>query len=188
MQLEKSPRLIPRVPTAAAIVFLSLSNAAQAGGGFPDPAFAGSASVYSSGQHATGAGGSVTVDVEGDGIEVTSTTGAEANAGHRLASVGVWDTTSVSTKTSAGSVTVDSTSLTVAFSKGVNSIAKGESITEVAVTMNGNTYLVSREVALAFARSTQFGSTSAVEVDASGTPIPGGNSTTLVSTSKPTSR
>ena len=85
-------------------------------------------------------------------------------------------------------VTVDSNSYSFSFAKGPASISWAETTTVVTVVINGKTYAVAREVAMALARGTQFGASSVVEVDGT-LLLPGsGYTTTPVAASKSGSR
>jgi hypothetical protein len=68
--------------------------------------------------------------------------------------------------------------------KGGNSISVGQATTMVTVVIDGKTYVVVKEIATALARSSQFGSSAAVEVQGSLSTPGNGYSTTQLATSK----
>ncbi|MGO9171476.1 MAG: hypothetical protein ACLP7P_05885 [Rhodomicrobium sp.] len=115
----------------------------------------------------------MTITASGDGINLTSTTGAEAVGGHLDSAATAWNTTTVQTGGSVGE-TVSSTSLTVTFTKGSASLSWGQSTTEVSVIINGKPYVVAQELAMAFARASQYGASSWAEAEGT-LSLPGGS-------------
>jgi len=72
--------------------------------------------------------------------------------------------------TAQGSVTTSSGSGSTSFTKGGNAIAKSRTETLTKITVNGRTYLVAQEIAIAVARGSQFGVSAAA---ASESTLPG---------------
>ncbi|MGO9543636.1 MAG: hypothetical protein ACLPPF_02430 [Rhodomicrobium sp.] len=156
------------IPAALALSLPCCPPAALAGGGYSEPGLvqqsqSGSAASYSPRGY-SGSADSVTVTASGDGFSVTSTTGAEAGAGGLSSVATVWSATTVQTGGLVGE-TVSSASLTETFTKGAASLSLGTSTTEASIIINGKTYVVAQELAIAFARATQFGASSYVEVE-----------------------
>jgi hypothetical protein len=166
----------PILPALAVSIPL-FAPAALAGGGFSEPGFVQQSNTgftaNSSPRGSSVSADSVTITASGEGFSLTSTTNAEGIAGHLASAAAVWDTTTVQTNVPAN-VTVQSNSYTFSFDKGNASLAGGESTTVTTVVINGKIYAVAQELALALARATQFGATSAVEVEGTLTLLPGG--------------
>ena len=140
-----------RIMIAALAVSLHWSPPAFAEGGLP----------YQSSVQSQAA---VTVNASGDGYTLSSTVGGAADAGNLSSTVTVWGATTVKTSV-PGDVSVDNTSMTATMVKGQNTLSVGKAVTETTITVNGKTYVVAKEVATALARSTQYGSSTAVSVD-----------------------
>ena len=179
------------VPSALAFSLPWCTPAVFAGGGFSDPSFTlqsqtGATANYSARGNAVSAD-AVTITASGDGFNLTSTTGGIGGGGHAVSTVTMWDTTTVQTSVPAN-VTVDSNSYSMSFGKGTASLSWGNPTTEATVVINGKTYVVAKEVAIAFARGTQFGGSSLVEVEGVLSMPGNGYSTTPVAASKGTSR
>jgi hypothetical protein len=138
-----------RIMILALAVSVQWSAPALAEGGLPDKAQSEAA---------------VTVNASGDGYTLSSTVGGAASAGNLSSTVTVWGSTSVKT-TVPGDVSVNNTSVTETMVKGQNTLSVGQAVTETTITVNGKTYVVAKEMATALARSTQFGSSTAVSVD-----------------------
>ncbi|MGO9475555.1 MAG: hypothetical protein ACLPWS_19445 [Rhodomicrobium sp.] len=183
---------------ACFVLLLELSSgatSARAGGGFSDPSLvqqskSGVVIEYSANGRPAVATEEITADVSGDGFNIISTVGGAAAAKGSCA--GVWSTvTLLGTVDVQASVPANLTAITSAetttFSKGGNSISYGIATTEATVVINGQTYAVAKELAIAVARATQFGSSAAVEVDGT-LSLPGSGSPSPVSTSKGSSR
>ena len=159
-------------------------GAANAGGGFLEPK-TDIVAVYSTGHEQATASETVTVDLSGNGVTVLATSGGNAQGGIGSAASTAWSTTTV-TGSGNSRIIESSTALSTGFSKGSNSITKAMSATETTIVVNGQTYAVAKEVAIAVARNTGFGSSAAVGVEAS---VSGGaDSTIQVASSKPLSR
>jgi hypothetical protein len=159
-------------------------GAANAGGGFLEPK-TDVVAVYSTGHQPATASDAVTLELSGNGATVLATSGANAQSGIGSAASAAWSTTTV---TGSGNTQIieSSTALSTGFSKGPNSITKAMSATETTVVINGQTYAVAKEVAMAVARNTGFGSSAAVGIEAS---VSGGAESTIqVASSKPLSR
>ena len=175
--------LLPSVFALFTMGILATGPAA-AGGGFPEPGI-DIVSAYSTGREPATASGAVTVELSGNGVAVLATSGADAQGVIGSTAATAWSTTTV--KGSGNSQIVESsTSSSTAFSKGSNSISKSLAATETTVVINGQTYAVAKEVAMAVARNTSFGSSAAVGIEAT---VNGGSESTIqVSSSKPLSR
>jgi hypothetical protein len=76
----------------------------------------------------------------------------------------------------------------VSLLKGGNEISKGISVVYVTVVLNGRSYVMAEDVAIALARSSQFGSSAASFVAGSNQLQSGGYSATTVISSKPMAR
>jgi len=187
MRPAKSRLCRTLIPSALALSLPWCAPAAFAGGGFSEPVFVqqsqtGATASYSARGNSISTD-SVTINASGDGFNLTSTTGAEGASSHIASGVVVWDTTTVQTSVPA-SVTVDSNSFSLSFIKGAASLSWGESATEVTVVINGKTYVVAQELAIAYARASQFGTSSAVEVEGTLSLPGGGVSSTPVAAGK----
>lgn len=97
--LLTQPKLLTKlVYSVALLTFLWSTSIAKADGGFPDPSLIAvgtgvAASASWAGRADVAAAAKVTVT--GNGLDLTSTTGAEANGGWLTALAGVWDLTTV---------------------------------------------------------------------------------------------
>jgi hypothetical protein len=140
-----------RIMISALVVSVQWSASALAEGGLADHGIVQSQAA-------------VTVNATGDGYALSSTVGGAAEAGNLSSTVTVWGATTIKT-TVLGDVSVDNTSATATMVKGQNTLSVGQAVTEAAITVNGKTYVVAKEVATALARSTQYGSSTAVSVD-----------------------
>jgi hypothetical protein len=142
------------------------ASAVIAGGGFAEQYYVqqGKSETFSfaPGKQTALASDTITITAQGDGYNVIMTAGATAAAGNIASAVGVWNTTTAQT---IGDVAVTSSSATNTFSKAGRSISKGVTSTEATVTVNGQVYAVAQELAFALARSTEYGSTAAVQVE-----------------------
>jgi hypothetical protein len=191
MPLTKSRLRLTIVPSALSLSLLWYMPGALAEGGFPEPGFvqqsqSDAAASYSTRGEAVSAG-SVTIAASGPGYSLTSTTGGVSAAVNLSTAAAVWDTTTVQTSVPS-SVIVDSSSASVSFTKGGASLVAGKSMTEATIMINGKPYVVAQELAIAFARATQFGSSSAVEVEGTLTLAGSGYSSAPVAASKGSSR
>jgi hypothetical protein len=191
MPLAKSRLRRTFVPPALALPLLWHMPLAQAEGGFPEPGFVqqsqrATATSYSRKGEAVSAD-SVTITASGPGYSLTSTTGGVSAAVNLSTAVALWDTTAVQTSVPA-SVTVDSSSASASFTKGGASLSAGKSVTQATIVIDGRPYVVARELAMAFARATQFGSSSAVQVEGTLTFPGSGSSCAPVAASKGGSR
>jgi hypothetical protein len=156
------------IPFVLALLLPWCAPAAIAEGGFSGPSLVqqsqtGVAANYSPRGNSVSAE-SVTIAFSEDGVNLTSTTTAEGAAGHLASTAVGWDTTTVQTSVPAN-VSVNSNSLSWSFDKGAASLSWGQSTTEVTVVINGKTYVVAQELAIAFARATQFGASSWAEAE-----------------------
>ena len=172
--------------TLASSVFALLltMGAANAGGGFAEPKM-DIVAAYSTSREPATASEAVTVEMSGNGATVLATSGGNAQGGIGSAASTAWSTTTV-TGSGNSQIIESSTSSSTGFSKGSNSITKAMSATETTVVINGQTYAVAKEVAIAVARNTNFGSSAAVGIEA--TVNGGADSTMQVASSKPLSR
>ncbi len=154
--------------SALVLPLLWSAPAARAGGGYSEPSLVEQSKARTTAEHsargASVAEDSVTIIAAGAGFSFTATTGGIAGATPLAVAATVWDTTTVNTAVEAD-VTVDSNAITHTIAKGRNSISKGRSATQVTIVINGKKYAVAREVAIAIARATQFGTSAAVEVE-----------------------
>src|SRR5208282_2590936 len=129
------------------------------------------------------------VSVSGGGIDYTGTEIAIASASSTQdARSAVVVAGGIGAGSSGAGITVTNTETAVSFLKGSNIIAEGKSETLATIKVNGQTYVVAEEVAIAVARSTQFGSSSAASVDSSVSPTGNGYAVTQVITTKASSR
>lgn len=137
--------------------------------------------------HPADASAEVSVGVAASGADVSATTGAEGYADGTLARAGAWDDSAAAITEDGknGKVTVNSLSRSIGFNKGTNALTKARSDTKITVEAGGNTVVV-EELAIAIARSSQFGSSAAAAADhvISGN----GYSGTTVATTKGSSR
>jgi hypothetical protein len=148
---------------------------AVAGGGFSGFAVS-SQSAPGSSQSNSSASADVKASGEYGSYESTIT----ANAGTTgTPSGGLQATVSTGSNTTAKSgsyvqdgVQIDTISKATAYTKGANAIDKSRTETLVTVVINGRTYVVAEEVAMAMARVTALGSSSAASVSVNGS---GGN-------------
>jgi hypothetical protein len=170
----------------APAVFLINAVPVRADGGFGAPNM-NIAVDHSKGHKTAAVSETVTVDLSGNGVELTATAGGDAAAGQSIGSAATTRNTSTAKTTNGNSKIVqNSASLSTGFSKGGNSITKSRSTAETIVSVNGKTYAVANEVAIAVARNTKFGSSAAVGVEAS---VSGGaNSSVDVAAAKPLAR
>ena len=191
MPLAKSRFILSVVPPVLALSLLWYMPGALAEGGFPEPGFVLLSQRDATTSHSTGgeavSSDSVTITASGPGYSLTSTTGGASAAANLSTAVAVWDTTTIQTSVPS-SVTVNSSSTSASFTKGGASLAAGKSVTEATITINGKPYVVARELAMAFARSTRFGSSSAVEVEGTLTLAGSGYSAAPVAATKGSSR
>ena len=131
----------------------------------------------------------LTANASGDGYNAVATVGAATIAGGSSkgwgSSVTVWSTVDVQSSTPVEGTT---TAETISFAKNGGSLSLGESTAEATVTINGKTYVVAKELAMAFTRGTQSGGTSWIEVEGTIAGPGGGFTTTQVVSSKATSR
>ncbi len=176
MRPAKSRLCRTLIPSALVLLLPWCATAAFAGGGFSEPSGlqAYGATANSSPRGNSVSAESVTITAQGDGYNLTSTTEAVGAGGHLTSQVAVWDTTTVQTSVPSN-VNVNSNSFTWSFDKGPASISWGQSTTEVSVVINGKTYVVAQELAIAFARATQYGASSWAEAEGT-LSLPGGSS------------
>jgi len=131
------------------------------------------------------AAASETVDVSGAGVDYTVRVDAGAagetsqNGGSASSVVG-----GTGNANGSGGIAVMNSERATSFTKGGNAIQKGTAETRVTIKVNGQTYVVVDDVATAVARMTQYGSSAAVSVDASATPIGNGYTVSQIITSK----
>ncbi len=187
---------IGRYVQAITVGLLISAGPAFADGGFPQPAFPAGGFVlqsgegsaaYAAGPRAAYSWSAETIEVTGAGFAYTGTVSAAALATVNRKGVG----TAVALGgygSASGNVpmTVTSTNFADSFTKGSNSMTFGESVLTVTVVVNGRSYVVATEVAEAFSRATQFGSSTATF--AGGTADGVNFSSTQVVTSKSGSR
>ena len=168
----------------SSVVLLLGVQAVQAGGGFLEPK-ADIVAAYSTGHEPATASEAVTVELSSNGVTLLATSGGSAQGGTGSTASTAWSTT---TATGSGNsrIVESSTAFSTGFSKGSSSITKAMSATETTVVINGQTYAVAKEVAIAVARNTGFGSSAAVGIEA--TVNGGAESTIQVTSSKPLSR
>ncbi len=179
-----SQRFLLATPASSVFALLLTMGAADAGGGFPEPKM-DIVAAYSTGREPATASEAVTVEVSSNGAAVVATSGSNAQGGIGSAASTAWSTTTV-TGSGNSQIIESSTAFSTGFSKGPNSITKSASSTETAVVINGQTYAVAKEVAIAVARNTSFGSSAAVGIEAT---VNGGLDFTMqVASSKPLSR
>jgi hypothetical protein len=148
---------------ASAFALLSSAGTASADGGFLDP----NNNVVADYGRKAAVEETVTVNLNGNGIDLTASTGADADGGHGSSSVTGWNTTTVTTTSGNTEIIENTTSLSTGFSKDGGSVTRSKTVSETTVIINGKTYAVVDEVAIAVARNTKFGSSAAVGVDAS---------------------
>jgi len=173
------------VPVAAQLI----ATQAYAEGGFSSPGLDPHNNVVASySAHGdVNVSEKVSVTLSGADFDLTSTTGGAAGAGHGSAAGTSGNTTAVATQNPNSTVSEDSKSRSIGFSKGNFSIVKAATETRTTVVVDGKTYLVD-EVALAVARSTAYGSSAAVGVDAAATGAPSGSYGAQVTSTKALSR
>jgi len=159
-------------------------QAVHAGGGFLEPK-TDVVATYSTGHEPATATEAVTLELSSNGATVLATSGANAQGGIGSTASMAWSTTTV-TGSGNSQIIESSTASSTGFSKGSNSITKAMSATQTTVVINGQTYAVAKEVAIAVARNTNFGSSAAVGIEA--TVSNGAESTMAVASSKPLSR
>ena len=147
------------------LALLPTMGPAHAGGGFPEPGI-DIVTAYSTSRDTATASEAVTVELSSNGATVLATSGANAQNGIGGSTASAWSTTTV---TGSGNTQIieASTASSTGFSKGSNSISKSLSVTETTVVVNGQTYTVAKEVAMAVARNTNFGSSAAVGIETS---------------------
>ncbi len=173
----------------------SLCLAAVLLGSSMGPAFAEGGSGFStfmSAGQAPGAGSSsqdVAVGTSAQGNRYTYNGGAEAGAYAQSGPAGNSASVNVGSYGAAGgsSATVSNWETATSFVKGTNVIAKGRSETVTKIYIGGNQYVVTDEVAIAVARSSQFGATAAAGVE-TGIATVGGSLGGQVAASKGASR
>jgi hypothetical protein len=173
----------------------SLYVAAVLLGSAMGPAFAEGGSGFStfmSAGQAPGAGSSsqdVAVGTSAQGDRYTYNGGAEAGAYAQSGPAGNSASVNVGSYGAAGgsTVTVQNSETATSFVKGSNVIAKGQSVTQTRIYIGGNQYVVADEVAIAVARSSQFGATAAAGVE-TGIGTVGGSSGGQVAAGKGASR
>jgi hypothetical protein len=176
------------VLSLAPVVFLCGAEPANADGGFGEPNMT-IAQDHASGRGTASVSETVTVHLSGGGADHTASAGGDAAAGSSIGSTAASSNTATVRAADASSTIIEnSVSYSTGFSKGGNSIAKSHTASETTVQVNGNTYAVVKEVAIAAARNTQFGSSAAVGVDASVTGGAGASTSVEVAASKPASR
>ncbi len=177
-----------RILILSAISIPGYGAPALAGGGYSDPGFVQQSQAgfvaNSSSKGSSVSTESVTISLSNDDVSLTSTTTGVGAGGHSASSVALWDTTTVKT-TVPGNVAVDSSSFSLTFAKGGGSLSLGESTTEVTVVINGKTYVMAKELAIAFARGTPYGGSSWVEVDGTLSMPASSSSSAPVANSKP---
>lgn len=83
-----------------------------------------------------------------------------------------------------GGLSITGETDTIVFQKGGNLLGKSRTETTTQITVNGQTYTVADEVAIAAARATQFGSSAAAAVDSSGGGFGNGSTGGAVSSGK----
>ena len=171
-------------PASSVFALLLTTGAADAGGGFPEPKM-DIVAAYSTSREPATASEAVTVELSSNGATLLARSGGNAQGGIGSAASTVWSTTTV-TGSSNSQIIELSTASSTGFSKGSNSITKAASATQTTVVINGQTYAVAKEVAIAVARNTNFGSSAAVGIEA--TVSNGAEFTMQVASSKPLSR
>lgn len=172
----------------APAVFLLAAEPALADGGFGEPSMI-IVQDHAEGGRTAHVSETVTVTLDGGGAELSAAVGGEAAAGPSIGSTVTGSNTTTVTATDAGSKIIESSvSRSTSFSKGSNSIAKSRTASESAIQVNGQTYAVVKEVAIAAARNTEYGSSAAVGAGAGITGGAGASASVEVAASKPASR
>ncbi|MGO9546177.1 MAG: hypothetical protein ACLPPF_15460 [Rhodomicrobium sp.] len=188
------PNTHMRAALFGAIVFASGPGLAGGGGDNLPPVFSltgapgqggTTTASYTPGLGRSSSTASETVKVVGPGFDAAVTVDADASANNHL----IGRSTSAVTGgyggvAGNGSVSVTNTNVAESFLKGSNGISESESTVYVTVTVNGRSYVVAEEVAIALARSTQFGSSTAAYSNSGVNPLGGGYSSTQVIASK----
>jgi hypothetical protein len=166
------------------------------------------ASILSSGWPAFGGGGLPDVSYQfapapftakasaSDSAAFSSQNGDYASTGFANASARGGDSQEVHVSTGhetvvrdvkSGGLSITSDTNAVVFQKGDSLIGRSRTETTTKITVNGQTYIVAEEVAMAVARATQFGSSAAASVE-SGGPGFGNSYSGPVTAGKPSSR
>ncbi len=195
MCIRRKPGVMPGV--LLGLFILAGPAFAGEGGGYPQAALPPLAAIVQNGtgtvSYTPGTGtafstSTETVDVQGSGFAYSGTVGADATASNSPVSRSSFATTGGSgAATGKGPLSVTNAGEAMTFQKGMNGISISEATVYVTVTVNGRQYVVAQEMAMALARTTQFGSSTATYA-AGSLPAGGAYTSTQVITSKAGSR